>query len=92
VKRFLKAAIGWIRYKPLLTYITNKENYNDVISQISESLKIVTPKFCDYFQNAGFNCMLKELEYYHSHVEQHFEDFYNTRQAWIKVMNYLGDK
>jgi hypothetical protein len=91
VKRFLKASIGWIRYKPLLTYITNKENYSTEIAKIRENLIIVIPKLCDYFGNKDFERILTELEYYHSHVEQHLKDFENTKLAWIKVMNSLKD-
>nr|WP_319488236.1 hypothetical protein [uncultured Caproiciproducens sp.] len=91
VKRFLKASIGWIRYKPLLTYITNQENYDDEISQIRENLNIVVPKFCNYFNNADFNHILTEFEFYHSHVEQHLKDFENTKLAWIKLMESLDD-
>ncbi|MDF2503861.1 MAG: hypothetical protein K0R06_1352, partial [Clostridium sp.] len=89
VKRFLKASIGWIRYKPLLTYITNQENYNSEITKIREDLTIVVPKICDYFKNKDFKRILTELEYYNSHVEQHFKDFQNTKLAWIKVMEFL---
>ncbi|WP_035776452.1 hypothetical protein [Clostridium arbusti] len=89
VKRFLKASIGWIRYKPLLTYITNQENYNSEIIKIRENLTIAVPKICDYFKNKDFERVLTELEYYNNHVEQHFKDFQNTKLAWIKVMEFL---
>ncbi len=91
VKRFLKASIGWIRYKPLLIYITNRENYNEEIDKIRENLTIVIPKLCDYFGNADFKRILTELELYHNHVEQHYKDFENTKLAWIKVMKSLED-
>lgn len=89
VKRFLKASIGWIRYKPLLTYITNKENYDTEIAKIRENLMIAVPKFCKFFHDEDFSRILTEFEFYHSHVEQHYKDFDNTKLAWIKVTEFL---
>ncbi len=89
VKRFLKASIGWIRYKPLLIFITNHENYHEEINKIRENLTIVVPKLCDYFGNNDFKRILTELEFYNNHVEQHYKDFENTKLAWIKAMKSL---
>ncbi len=88
-KRFLAAAIGWIRYKPLLLYITQGANYKDEIIKIRKSLENVIPKICDYFENDGFKDILIELEYFHSHVEEHYEDFENTKSAWLKIITFI---
>lgn len=90
VKRFLKASIGWIRYKPLLIYITDPENFTEEIDKIRENLTIVVPKLCAYFGNNDFNRILTELDFYQKHVQQHHKDFQNTKLAWIKVMKSLG--
>lgn len=84
-KRFLKAAIGWIRYKPLLLYITQRERYQSEIVEIRENLNFVIPKICDYFGNQDFRAVLKELDHYDSQVEAHFKDFEQTKYAWIKI-------
>lgn len=88
-KRFLKACIGWIRYKPLLLYITQKDNYETEIMKMKEDLTKVLPSICSYFGNKEFNKILAELEYYDSHVKEHYEDFENTKLAWIKIITFL---
>ncbi len=88
-KRFLKAAIGWTRYKPLLLYITQKSEYASEIAKMKENLSYVIPKLCQYFRNAEFENILTELEFYHTHVEAHFNDFNNTKSAWLKIITFL---
>ncbi|MEG2440290.1 MAG: hypothetical protein RSB37_02150 [Acetivibrio sp.] len=85
-KRFLHASIGWIRYKPLLLYITQPDNYEKQMIQIEEGLRTVLPKICLYFGIHDFQTILKEFLYYREHVTEHFEDFENTKKAWKKIM------
>lgn len=85
-KRFMKATIGWIRYKPLLLYITQREEYEQKISNIRKNLNVVIPKLCAYFGNDDFLSILKELDYYDNQVERHFQDFENTKNAWLKMV------
>ena len=88
-KRFFKASIGWIRYKPLLLYITQRDNYEIEIMKMKENLSHVIPKICDYFGNNEFKKIVDELEFYHTHVEKHYKEFENTKSAWIKIMRFL---
>jgi len=88
-KRFLRAAIGWIRYKPLLLYITQKDGYEAEIKKMKRNLAEVIPKVCNYFQDDGFNIILDELEYFHTHVKEHYNDFENTKSAWIKIIEFM---
>lgn len=85
-KRFLKAAVGWIRYKPLLLYITQPQEYEKKMAEIEEKLNYVLPKISVYFKNKDFQVILKEFNHYRNHVRQHFEDFENTKKAWKKIM------
>jgi hypothetical protein len=48
ISRFYKACIGWIRYKPLLLYITQRENYEEKINNMRNNLSYVLPKICEY--------------------------------------------
>ena len=91
-KRFLKASIGWIRYKPLLLYITQRDNYEMEIMKMKQNLSEVIPKICSYFGNDEFKNILKELEFYHTHVEDHYKDFENTKLAWIKIIKFLENQ
>ena len=88
-KRFLKATIGWIRYKPLLLLITRQETYDTEIAEIKKKLQYVIPKLCVYFGNDDFKILLKELESYDTNVYKHFRDFENTKNVWLKVVDFL---
>jgi len=88
-KRFLKAAIGWVRYKPLLLYITQRDNYEAEIIKMRANLTYVIPKLCDYFGNEEFKSILFELEYYNAHVEDHYKDFIKTKATWKKILEFL---
>ncbi|HEY5583848.1 MAG TPA: hypothetical protein VIK78_05070 [Ruminiclostridium sp.] len=91
-KRFLKASIGWIRYKPLLLYITQRDNYETEIVKMRENLSNVIPKVCNYFGNNEFKKILSELEFYHAHVQEHYTDFENTKLAWAKIIKFLKNQ
>lgn len=88
-KRFLKASIGWIRYKPLLLYITQKDRYGMEISEIRKNLNLVIPKICAYFGNEDFQSVIKELNFYDDQVELHYQDFETTKCAWLKVIGCI---
>ena len=40
-ERFLKATKGWMKYKPLLMYITQRENYDNYYKQ--------NDKICNFY-------------------------------------------
>ncbi|MDD2484716.1 MAG: hypothetical protein PHQ50_06820, partial [Eubacteriales bacterium] len=88
--RFYKACIGWIRYKPLMLYITQQEEYEEKISEIREQLRQVLPKICDYFDNLEYENLLVELEKYNKNVMKHYREFIETKNAWEMIMNYYS--
>ncbi|MEI7885694.1 MAG: hypothetical protein WCI30_10160 [Clostridia bacterium] len=89
-KRFLKATIGWIRYKPLLLYITQRDKYEEEIQKIKDNLTKVLPKICDYFGTKEYMHILSELDFFHTHVEEHYQDFEDTKDTWIKIIQFLN--
>jgi len=91
ITRFYKACIGWIRYKPLLLYITHPDSYIDKIDEMREKLKKTLPQICTYFQEPDFINVLSELEKYHKNVEKHYNAFMKTQDAWAKIMKYFSD-
>lgn len=91
VKRFYTAAIGWIRYKPLMIYITQPENYDSIIKEMEEKLDYTIPKLCRYFNTDQFEQIKYELVRYHNNVKKHFSAFQNTKIAWAKVMASLEE-
>lgn len=88
-QRFLKASIGWIRYKPLLTLITQPEKYDSIIKDMTRKLDSSIPKFCRYFDMPQFDQVRIELNRYHRNVHQHLRSFESTRKAWAKVTQAL---
>lgn len=88
-KRFLQAAIGWIRYKPLLVFITRPQEYPALMERIEEALIAVLPKLCRYFGSSDYQVILKEFRQYRANVNVHFKEFENTKQAWGHVMKSM---
>lgn len=88
--RFYKACLGWIRYKPLLLYITQMEQYEEKIADMRHKLEAVLPKICAYFGTDDFMKILPELEKYHKNVRKHHADFKETQRIWGKLMAYLA--
>lgn len=88
-QRFIKAAIGWIRYKPLLTFISQREEYDSIIDDMTRKLDSSIPKLCKYFGTRQFEEIQIELQRYHRNVRRHHKTFEATRKAWAKVTQTL---
>ncbi len=88
IDRFYKACIGWIRYKPLLVYITHRDIYQETIKNMTEKLETTIPKVCTYFKYPDFIKILYELKKYSKNVQRHFNDFESTKKIWKKIMEY----
>ena len=91
ITRFYKACIGWIRYKPLLMYITHPDQYDEIIKKMREDLKKALPKICEYFGNDDFGNVLNELEEYNKNVKKHYEEFLDTQRIWAKIMDHFAN-
>ena len=87
--RFLRACLGWIRYKPLLLYITQPENYEAKIAEIRERLDATLPTVCAYFGCDDFMKIRDELETYHADVRRHHLQFLETQRIWSKIVHSL---
>ncbi len=89
-KRFINAAIGWIRYKPLMLFITRQSEYDTLIEQVRRNLEISIPKFCTYFKTEQFKQILTELSQYRKNVKKHFTAFQSTKIAWAELIKNAG--
>ncbi len=89
--RFLNAAIGWIRYKPLMLYVTQRNEYEHSIAKMQKDLAHVIPKFCEYFETQDFYKIISELQFYHKNVKRHFASFEATKSTWQKLMLQIID-
>lgn len=92
VARFYAACIGWVRYKPLLLYITRRDEYEAMIAKMKTSFQSTLPKLCRYFDNPKFMNIAGELEKYDNAVEKHFREFETTKNAWQKLAVHLQTK
>lgn len=91
ITRFYKACIGWIRYKPLLLYITQPDRYEEKIQEMREQLTVTLPKICAYFGQPDFMKVLSELEKYNRNVKKHYSEFRETQRIWAKIMEHFAD-
>lgn len=89
IDRFYRACIGWIRYKPLLLYLTQRDAYEEKISEIREQLQQTLPVICEYFHSSEFMQILKEFNKYSKNVGKHHEEFLESKAAWAKIMEYF---
>ncbi|MBR3002454.1 MAG: hypothetical protein IKF38_02680 [Clostridia bacterium] len=80
--RFLKATMGWIKYKPLLLYISDKSNYRQKIEEMTQKLEETVPRLNKVFSDTCFSVLLKELEKYDRDVEKHYEEYKRTNEIW----------
>ncbi len=84
--RFINATIGWVRYKPLLTYITERENFENIMQTMENNLKFTIPKLCIYFNTKKFNKILIEFNKYRKNVLKHYNDFEKTKITWTRLL------
>ncbi|MDR2391678.1 MAG: hypothetical protein LBE84_08385 [Planctomycetota bacterium] len=88
VNRFYRACLGWVRYKPLYSFITNPDGYEVQAAKNRERLKTILPKFCTYFQNDSFMKILAEYNHYHNNVKVHRRLFQENLRIWENVREY----
>ncbi len=92
IQRFLRACIGWVRYKPLLLYITQPGQYDSLIADMQRKLDETLPKICEYFNEPAFMSLKTELNKYHRNVRKHHQEFLDTKRVWANIMTYLAQK
>ena len=86
VKRFAKASVGWVRYKPLLAYISDRSQYEATIESMRGTFERHGPSLSSYFGAAEFTRLLPELKRYARKVPEHYELFQRTKEAWTKAL------
>lgn len=87
--RFVNACIGWVRYKPLLVYITDPNGFEQRMQQIRSSLAETLPKLSAYFHDNRFLTITAEFEKYSKNVRKHNEQFLMTQQTWKKIVDTI---
>jgi len=90
-QRFLSASIGWIKYKPLLMYITQRDNYRQIIEETKQKLDSSTSKMNKVFQTCDFSCLRPELEKYDEKVEEHYNEYLQSFKVWNKLKEIIKE-
>lgn len=83
--RFLKASKGWMKYKPLLLYISDKKNYKTKVKDTFNNLKISVPEINKLFPNNNFNLLMDEFKEYSQNVNKHYEEYLITNNVWNRI-------
>ena len=89
VKRFLDASVGWIKYKPLLIYILQRNKYKKIMNKTKKKLVETIYKMNKKFDNYDFSVVLEELEKYDMNVEKHYNEYIKTNEVWTKLKNEI---
>lgn len=84
-ERFLKASIGWIKYKPLLMYIMQRQTYLRDIIVAKEQLKNSIDKVNKMFPEQDFLCLVDELNKYDKNVQDHYREYLKTNDVWNRI-------
>ncbi len=88
-QRFLKASIGWIKYKPLLVYINDRKNYRKIIEESRKNLEKSIPKMSEMFKTCDFTGLLNELDKYDADVKKHYKEYVRTNEVWDGFKNRI---
>jgi len=84
-KRFIQASRGWIKYKPLLLYVLNKENYKEKMKETYQKLEAGIPEINKLFEGEDCNVLLEDLKQYDKNVKKHYEEYLKTNDIWNKL-------
>lgn len=90
-QRFLKTTIGWTKYKPLLYYITDNNNYRKIMNTTKKNLEESVPKINTAFETCDFTCLINELDYYDKNVKKHYNEFLRVTEVWDDLKFKLRD-
>lgn len=89
ISRFLAACLGWVRYKPLLIYITKPNEFEEIMANMHEIFERVLPKMALYFENGKFMTINDEFEKYRKNIKKHHKQLQVTKNTWEKLMNTM---
>ena len=84
-KRFYKACLGWIKYKPLLVYILEKENYRNIINEVYNRLEKSIPKINSLYPNYDFGQITEALKSYDQNVENDYNSYIEVNNIWNEL-------
>lgn len=84
--RFFNACIGWIRYKPLYVYITQPDDFEEIMKKTRVELFQTAPALANYFQDARFLKISDEFEKYYRNAPGHYKKFILAQDTWNRIL------
>ena len=84
-KRFYKACLGWIKYKPLLVYILENDKYRDIINDVYNRLEKSIPKINSLYPNYDFRQITEALKTYDQNVENDYNSYIEVNNIWNEL-------
>ena len=88
-QRFYKATLGWIKYKPLYTYINDRENYKNIINTSIQNLEKSVYKLSKQFETCDFSSLITELKDYDKNVKKHYAEYIRTNEIWDELKHKI---
>lgn len=89
IHRFYKACLGWIRYKPLLLYLTEPNHFNSSVQEVRQNLEKSVSTLSRIFQ-WDFSPLLREFNAYVSLVSVHLQEFLQCQDIWKIICRYAA--
>lgn len=84
-KRFFKACLGWIKYKPLYTYLLHPDTYREKMDEYKKKMNQCIERINELFVNYDFHKVKDNLEEYDKNVMEHFKQFEKTNLVWDRL-------
>ena len=83
--RFRKTTMGWTKYKPLLYYILDRNNYRKIINKAKLNLENSVKEISTLYPDCDVTDLVNILNEYDSNVEKHYKEYKKTNEVWNKI-------
>lgn len=90
--RFLRTTTGWTKYKPLLYYINDRENYDENMQECKQKLINSTGIVSTAFKNCDLTNLSSVLDEYNKNVKKHYEEYIQANNVWDKIKNKIREE
>jgi hypothetical protein len=95
IKRFFATCVGWMRYKPLLLYISDRKTFGKKIQELYKQLDSSLTEISTVLQKEEFMTLKSEAEKYVGNVFKDYAEFNKVKEVWkrtIQNCNTISDE
>lgn len=85
IQRFLRATKGWVAYKPLLLYVTQRAAYAGEIAAVRRKLRETAPRLAAHLNQPAFLEALDILDQQDRDAPAHHEQLRRVQAFWGEV-------